>query len=226
MNRSLFFYLGIFAALALSWTGIILVNQKSYGRMTPELDANDGASYPIPVSGLAEHGRQVYRDLGCAACHTQQVRRPGYGIDDKQGWGDRQSVAREYVNDPVVLLGSQRLGPDLRYIGARKEGQDGRDWHIRHLYDAQLVSPGSMMPSYRFLFETRKILGERSHRAIQQLLPTEAQPPSGYEIVATDRAEALVAFLLGLKDTHAYPESANLFVAKPANEAGAEGGHK
>lgn len=44
MNRSLFFYLGVFATLALSWMGIVLVNQISYGRMTPELDANDGVS--------------------------------------------------------------------------------------------------------------------------------------------------------------------------------------
>jgi len=226
MRRSLFFYLGLFAALALSWVGVVMVNQITYGRMIPHLDPNDGVSYPVPISGIAEQGRLVYRDLGCAACHTQQTRRPGYGIDDKQGWGDRQSVAREYVNDPFVLLGSQRIGPDLRYVGVRKEGQDGRDWHVRHLYNAQLTSPGSMMPSYRFLFETRKIVGERSHRSIQQLLPAEAQPPAGYEIVATDRAEALVSYLLSLKDTHAYPEAANLYVAKPAEAAGAEGGHK
>lgn len=228
MNRSPFFFLGLFAALALSWVGVVLVNQISYGRMTPVLDANEGAYFPIPLPGTAAQGRQVYKDLGCAACHTQQTRRPGYGVDDKHGWGTRQSVVREYVYEPHVLIGSQRVGPDLRYIGVRKDGQegrDGRDWHYRHLYDAQLTSPGSIMPSYRFLFETREIVGQRSSKAIQHLLPTDAQPPAGYEIVPTDRAEALVSYLMSLKDTYAYPEAANVYVAKEAGEAG-EGGHK
>ncbi len=225
MNRSFIFFLGLFATLALSWVGVVLVNQISYGRMTAVLDPNEGASFPIPLPGTAARGREVYQDLGCAACHTQQTRRPGYGVDDKQGWGTRQSVAREYIYDAHVLIGSQRVGPDLRYVGVRKEGQEGRTWHLRHLYDAQLTSPGSIMPSYRFLFETRRIIGQRSPVAIQDLLPETMQPRAGYEIVPTDRAEALVSYLMSLKDTHAYPEAANVYVAKEAGE-GAEGGHK
>jgi len=231
MNRSSFLFLGIFAALAFSWTGVILVNQLSYGAMTPLVDETEGGAFPHALPGTAEQGRLVYQDLGCASCHTQQVRRPGFGIDDKRGWGTRQSVAREYIFEPRVLLGGLRIGPDLRTIGVRKdgmEGRDGRDWHYRHLYDAKLTSPGSIMPSYRFLFETRQIVGQPSYRAIQGLLPADAQPQPGFEIVPTTRAEVLVSFLMNLKDTYAYPEAGNVYVAQPKKEgeAGAQGGHK
>lgn len=230
MNRTSLFFLGIFAALVVSWTGIILANKITYGQLTPVADEAEAASFPRALPGVAEQGRLVYQDLGCASCHTQQVRRPGYGIDDKRDWGTRQSVAREYIYEPHVLLGSMRIGPDLRNIGARKDGQegrDGRDWHYRHLYDAQLTSPGSNMPSYRFLFETREIVGQPSSKAIQSLLPANAQPKPGYEIVPTPRAEALVSYLLSLKDTYAYPEAGNVYVAAPAAEgAPAQGGHQ
>ena len=222
MNRSSLFFLGVFVALAASWTGIVLVNQLSYGQLTTVVDATEGLAFPQAIPGTGQQGRFVYRDLGCAACHTQQVRRPGFGIDDKRGWGERQSVARDYVLEPHVLIGTHRIGPDLRNVGARKdgmEGRDGREWYLKHLYDPQLTSPGSIMPSYKFLFETRKIVGQPSPRAIQGLLPAAYQPARGHEIVPTTRAEALVSYLMNLKDTYAYPESRNVFVPKASAEA-------
>jgi cytochrome c oxidase cbb3-type subunit 2 len=56
------------------------------------------------------------------------------------------------------------------------------------------------MPPHAFLFETRRIVGERSNKALA--VPTAA----GYEVVPTPRAEALAAYLLNLKDTYDYPE--------------------
>lgn len=226
MNRSVLFFLGIFAALTASWIGVVLVNHVSYGGLTPVVDAEGGGAFPAGFPGIAHQGMSVYQDLGCAACHTQQVRRAGFGIDDKRGWGESQSVARSYVFEPLVQLGNQRIGPDLRNVGARHEGAEGRDWFYRHLYHPQAASPGSSMPAYRFLFETRKIVGQPSPNAIQRLLPASAQPKPGEEIVPTARAEALVAYLMSLKDTYAYPETKNVYVAAPEGEAKAGGHHK
>jgi cytochrome c oxidase cbb3-type subunit 2 len=84
------------------------------------------------------------------------------------------------------------------------------------------------MPPFRFLFETRKVVGEPSPKAIQALLPASHQPPAGHEIVPTIRAERLVSYLLSLKDTYAYPEAANVYVAQTEGQSGAaaEGAQK
>jgi len=218
MNRAPLIFLGIFFTLAFSWTGIILTNQLTYGKLQPIVDETENKSYPEALPGLAAQGKLVYQDLGCIYCHSQQVRRPGFGADDKRGWGDRQSVARDYIREGRVLLGTMRTGPDLRNIGAR---QTSRDWHMLHLYDPQITSKGSIMAPFPFLFETRKIVGQPSPKAIK--LPAPHTPAAGYETVPTPRAEALVAYLVSLKDTYAYPETRNVFVEPAAGAKTTEG---
>jgi len=105
-----------------------------------------------------------------------------------------------------------RTGPDLRNIGAR---QTSRDWHMLHLYDPQITSKGSIMAPFAFLFEKHKIVGQPSPKAIKLPAPYTAEP--GYEVVPTQRAEALVAYLQSLKDTYAYPETKNVYV-EPAQK--------
>jgi cytochrome c oxidase cbb3-type subunit 2 len=212
MNRAPLIFLGVFFTMAFSWTGIILSNQISYGKLQPIFDETENKSYPLQLPGLAAQGKLVYQDLGCIYCHTQQVRRPGFGADDKRGWGDRQSVARDYIREGRVLLGTMRTGPDLRNIGAR---QASRDWHLLHLYDPQITSKGSIMPRFAFLFEERQIIGEPSPHALKLPAPHTAKP--GYEVLPTHRAESLLAYLLSLKDTYDYPETKNVYV-EPAKE--------
>ncbi len=218
MNRAPLIFLGIFFALAFSWTGIVLTNQIAYGKLEPVYDEGENKSFPEALPGLAAQGKLVYQDLGCIYCHTQQVRRPGYGGDIDRGWGERQSVARDYIRERRVLLGTMRTGPDLRNIGARQAGDAGREWHIRHMYDPEITSPDSIMPKYKFLFETRKIVGEPSTKAVQRLLPASAQPAAGYEIVLTDRGNALIEYLLSLKDTYTYPEESTRVYVEPKKE--------
>ena len=226
MNRAPLIFLGIFFAIALSWTGIVLVNQISYGSLKPVFDDTEGKAYPLQTPGLAARGKLVYEDLGCIYCHTQQVRRQGYGSDYERGWSGRDaavgSVARDYIRESRVLLGTMRTGPDLRNIGAR---QADHTWQYLHLYDPQITSAGSIMPPHRFLFETRKVIGQPSPKAIQDKLPDKYRPGAGYEIVPTERGESLVEYLLSLKDTYAYPETKNVYV-EPAPEAGKEGEKK
>jgi cytochrome c oxidase cbb3-type subunit II len=224
MNRAPLIFLGIFFAVAFSWTGIVLTNQLAYGKLEPVYDEGENKSFPEAISGVAAQGKLVYQDLGCIYCHTQQVRRPGYGGDVDRGWGERQSVARDYIRENRVLLGTMRTGPDLRNVGARFTGEAGREWHIRHMYDPEITSPGSIMPKYKFLFETRKIIGEPSAKSVQRLLPAGAQPEAGYEVVLTDRGNALIEYLLSLKDTYNYPEEASRVYVEPKKEEKA--GHK
>lgn len=228
MNRIPITLLGIFAVLASSWTGIVLSNQISYGDLRPYVDKDENKAYPQQLPGLAAQGKLVYQDLGCVVCHTQQIRPAGSSTDIKRGWGDRQSVARDYLWEERVLLGSLRAGPDLRNIGARKpvgdQKYDDPAWHYRHLYDARLTSPGSNMPPFSFLFERRKITGQPSPRALA--LPAPYTAPSGYEIIPTARAEALVAYLMNLKDTFNYPEEAAKVYSEPKkNEKAPAGEH-
>jgi cytochrome c oxidase cbb3-type subunit 2 len=176
--------------------------------MTPYFDDVEGQAFPQRASGLAARGQQVYAEVGCAACHTQQVRRPGYGTDQERGWGDRQSVARDYIHQARPQLGASRLGPDLTNLGARKPGPPSQAGLYRLLY----LGAGTH-PNYRFLFEERDIVGEPSPDAIQP--PAGMSPPKGHEIVPTDRARALVTYLLSLNNAYVYPE------ARPAAPAAA-----
>lgn len=207
MNRTPLIFLGIFAVLAFSWTGIALSNFLGYGSLKPYYDDNDGRAYPLQVSGEAARGKLVYQDLECVACHTQQVRE----VDLARAWGVRAGVARDYLREDRPLLGDLRIGPDLRNFGARAPT---RARLYLHLYDARLTSPASTMPPFGFLFDERKIVGQPSPDAL--VLPDGLRPPAGYEIVPTRRAEDLVSYLLSLNDTYAYPETRNIYVAPKA----------
>lgn len=208
MNKGLPIFLGIFAALAFSWVGIVLTSDIQYGALTPYYDQTEATLVPYQPAGQANQGRQVYEDLGCIECHTQQVRRPGFGSDAERGWGKWQSVARDYIYEPRVLLGSRRTGPDLSNVGARRTSAD---WQYLHLYDPQLTSPSSTMPPYPFLFTYRKMVaGQRSPLALT--LPGDyarvhGLDKPGYELVPTPRAKALVDYLLSLKHTLELPEA-------------------
>ena len=73
-------------------------------------------------------------------------------------------------------------------------------WHHVHLYAPRSINPDSNMPSYRFLYEKRRIAGERSAEALQ-LSPSDA-PPEGWEVVPTYDAKCVVAYLMGLNQSH------------------------
>jgi cytochrome c oxidase cbb3-type subunit II len=198
MNRGPYIFLGAFALLAFSWTAVILANQLGYGSLTPYYDDMAGKVFPGPQPGIVARGANVYTDLGCAVCHTQQVRRADLGGDLARGWGDRASVARDYLQEETVQLGYNRVGPDLRNVGGRYENEEA---FYQLLYAPEQAAPGAHKPAYRFLFEETKIVGERSKDALVVTTPV------GYQVVPTERARSLVAYLAHLHDTYAYPET-------------------
>lgn len=124
------------------------------------------------------------------------------GPDLARGWGLRRTVAEDFLFDSPVMLGAQRIGPDLANVGGRLPDPK---WHLLHLYAPRLQVKESMMPPYRFLFEKRRIEGVRSPDAL--VLPPELAPEPGYEILPKMEAKALAAYLTSL---HA---DAPLFVA-------------
>ncbi|MEO8013818.1 cbb3-type cytochrome c oxidase subunit II [Polaromonas sp.] len=152
-----------------------------------------------PYTSAELRGRAVYISNGCVYCHSQQPRDRKFGPDFERGWG-RASVPGDYTYDKPHLLGSMRTGPDLFNIGAR---QPSKDWHLGHLYQPRAYTPGSIMPSYPFLF-TVKDAKEAEKEGEQTLtLPPAYGPNVGQVVVPTPEALDLVKYLLSLN--HTYP---------------------
>ena len=186
MNQGSLIFLGVLATMALSWSGMILTPQLQIGQQAPVVQEELGDIYPKDRSGLAHQGAEVYRSLGCAACHSQQV---GAVAGDIPRYGKRITVAADYLFDRPVQLGSVRTGPDLANIGVR---QTNANWHLLHLYNPKLTAAGSTMPAYPFLFDT-VFLKPGQTPAADSLVAGEKV------IVPRKKALQLAGYLLSLK---------------------------
>ena len=109
-------------------------------------------------------------------------------------WGVRRSVAADFLYDYPVQLGSLRVGPDLADVGARLPDAN---WQLLHLYAPRIAVTNSAMPSFKFLFDVRKIGAAPSPDALN--LPKAFAPAAGYEVVPKPEAKELVAYLLSLR---------------------------
>jgi cytochrome c oxidase cbb3-type subunit II len=143
-----------------------------------------------PYTTAQWRGRESYIAHGCVACHSQQPRAAGFAPDAQRGWG-RAPVAGDYAYDTPHLLGTMRTGPDLLNIGAR---QPSDQWHLGHLYQPRAYVPGSLMPAYPFLFETKA--KEEPGDVVVPLPPGAG--PAGKVVVARPEALDLVAYLKSL----------------------------
>lgn len=199
MNRGPFIFIGLLIILSLSWGLTLVKPAQEAGRLQARIV--QGERIPPVLPGLARQGREVYQEQGCVNCHTQQSRATS-GNDIAREWGTRQSMPLDYVDQDVVFTGFSRIGPDLSNVGTRRTE---RDWHLMHLYDPQITSPGSNMPSFKFLFEEREIIGEPSDRALK--LPENYAVAAGREVVPTRDAEALAAYMIALQQSYDIPEA-------------------
>lgn len=98
-----------------------------------------------PYTALEIQGRDLYIREGCVNCHSQTIR-PFRSETARYG---EYSKAGEFVYDHPFLWGSKRTGPDLQRIG----GKYPHKWHLDHLLDPTITSPGSIMPAYPWLIE-------------------------------------------------------------------------
>ena len=208
---------GIFIVLTSSFLGLISSSLNQLGDLkqsTESLELNESGElilvegdplYPMKLSGLSEQGHMEYIQLGCVNCHSQQVRREELGKDLERGFGQRVSVPRDYIMQSNVVLGYTRLGPDLSNVGARIKDLD---WHLLHLYNPQITSPGSLMPPFPFLFETVEI-SETTATDSALVFPegNPYTPKEGMAIIPTKRAIALVEYLLNLDIHYNLPEA-------------------
>ena len=112
---------------------------------------------------------------------------------DLPRWGLRRSVAADFLYDHPVQLGNLRAGPDLANIGARSDANT----LLLHLYAPTATVKNSAMPSFKFLFDVRKLGSVPSLDALN--LQNEFAPPAGYEVVPKPEAKQLVAYLLSLR---------------------------
>jgi mono/diheme cytochrome c family protein len=87
-----------------------------------------------------EKGRQLFYSNGCNYCHTQYVREEDTAMGAVSQGGN-------YAFDNPMILGSERTGPDLSYIGRKRSEQ----WEIEHWKDPRKLSPLSIMPNFSFL---------------------------------------------------------------------------
>lgn len=98
-----------------------------------------------PYTPLELEGRDLYIREGCVGCHSQMIR-PFRSEVERYG---EYSKSGEYVYDHPFLWGSKRTGPDLMRIG----GKYSDNWHFNHMWDPRSTSAGSIMPSYKWLFD-------------------------------------------------------------------------
>lgn len=199
MNFGPLIFLGIFFTMSLSWLGLVLTPQLQLGNHAPEPNEKTGQLYPQARSGMAAQGAQVYRANGCFYCHSQQVAPKQSGSDFARGWGERRTVAADYLFDYPVMAGSQRIGPDLANIGLR---QPDENQLLLHLYNSQITmakEKKSNMPSFPYLFEKRTLGRSPSPDALK--FPPQFAPKDGYEIVPRAEAKQLVAYLRSLQSS-------------------------
>jgi len=100
-----------------------------------------------PYTSLELAGRDIYVREGCYTCHSQMIRQLP---QDVVRYG-KVSEASEFIYDRPFQWGSKRTGPDLHRVGGKYPDY----WHFRHMLDPRETSPGSIMPSYGWLFKKK-----------------------------------------------------------------------
>jgi cbb3-type cytochrome c oxidase subunit II len=138
-----------------------------------------------PYTAEESEGRELFYSNGCNYCHTQYVRSQDTAMGPEAAGGN-------YVFDNPMILGSERTGPDLSYLGRKRS----EAWDVRHLAEPREMSPLSIMPSFEFLSDDqqKKIinylfnLGDRvaAERMIRPVGPyVNREDPIAYPTVST-----------------------------------------
>ena len=145
-----------------------------------------------PYTPLELQGRDIYLREGCYNCHSQMIRPFRYEV---KRYGE-YSKAGEFVFDHPFQWGSKRTGPDLARVG----GKYGDSWHFNHMLEPQSMAPGSIMPSYPFLFD-KDIDKASTNSKIHAMRKMGVPYPNGYESIAVaDLEKQAKQIATGLKE--------------------------
>jgi hypothetical protein len=120
--------------------------EQAYGKAPADpVEANTW--FQAKAAEALEVGHKVYVGEGCWHCHSQFVRPVS---NEDRRWGP-VSKSWEYQNElqRPVMFGTRRVGPDL----SREGGRRSNDWHAVHFYKPELLSTGSPMPEYPWLYD-------------------------------------------------------------------------
>jgi cytochrome c oxidase cbb3-type subunit I/II len=181
-------------------------------QIIPSLFANKAANVEdrlqVPYTPLELAGRDLYVAEGCYNCHSQMIRTlvPDvlrYGPAENQGY----SRLGESLYDHPYQWGSKRTGPDLAREGGdivkdaklMRGGKRDNLWHFNHLVDPRQTSPGSNMPAYPWLVETKadfKTLPARIAAQTQLGVPWPAMSKDAIEQSARDQGMEIAAALV------------------------------
>ena len=99
----------------------------------------------ISVSADVIKGAEIYSELNCQSCHTQNVRTL---IPDTQ---NGKVLSNKYANKALIKnIGNIRLGPDLS-TNSLREPTNNAQWLGRYLTDSSSVNREIPHPNYEFL---------------------------------------------------------------------------
>lgn len=130
-----------------------------------------------PYTPLELQGRDIYIAEGCYNCHSQMIRPFRYEVARYGAY----SKAGEFVYDHPFQWGSKRTGPDL----AREGGKYPDSWHFNHMLEPVSMSPGSIMPTYPWLYE-KQIDMASTNSKIYAMRKLGVPYPKNYEAIAND----------------------------------------
>jgi cbb3-type cytochrome c oxidase subunit II len=99
-----------------------------------------------PFTEKEKAGQKLFVGNGCSYCHSRYIRINDWGLG-----AQRIAQAGDYVGQQPVLLGTERIGPDLSQAG----GEHPDDWHRAHFAKPRHTRPISLMPVWEFLGEQR-----------------------------------------------------------------------
>ncbi|MDA8991767.1 cbb3-type cytochrome c oxidase subunit II [Opitutales bacterium] len=204
MNNIFKFSGYIFLTLAFAWLAFVVGAKNQYGDLTPSSESleENGSNikgevlYPQSMAGIAQLGAKEYLSLGCVTCHTQQVRSEESGFDVQRGWGKRPSVPRDYILQEDVLIGHNRVGPDLANVGLRDYTNE---WLHKHLFMPQMEVEGSICQPSPFLY---KVSDEPSEKTIEAISVDNKM----IYIEPSIQASRIVAYLQSLEQNYELPE--------------------
>ncbi len=131
-----------------------------------------------PYTPLELHGRDIYVREGCYTCHSQMIR-PFRSETERYG---EYSKAGEFVYDHPFQWGSKRNGPDLAREGSDKLRKSD-SWHFNHFFDPSSMSPGSIMPTYEWLFD-QEIDTAMTGAKIRAMITLGVPYQEGYDKIA------------------------------------------
>ena len=106
---------------------------------------SDSLNNTIEISADALKGAEIYNQMNCQSCHTQNVR---VIIPDSQ---NGKILKNKYAEQSLVLnTGLIRIGPDLS-SSASREPTNNAQWLSRYLKESSSVRDAVPHPNYDFL---------------------------------------------------------------------------